>query len=301
MNKPAVVITGCGGMLGEGVYDAFKGAWDVRASDIDQNAPWLEYLDVRDPVAVEQYLSEIKPDAIVHLAALTDMEYCERNSEDAYATNTHAVEYMARYAEANDIPLVYISTAGIFDGKKEGYLESDTPNPLSVYGRSKYEGEIAARKVPKSIVVRAGWMMGGGPTKDKKFVNKMIRQLRAGAKELFVVNDKFGTPCYTYDLAQSLKYLLENGAWGVYHGACDGGASRADTARFLLECLGVADTVSVKEVSSDFFKDNYFAPRPFSERLINTELKRIAPQLTRDWRECLAEYVEKFEWEVSAT
>ncbi len=291
-----VVITGCGGMLGEAVYDVFKDICELHASDIDLNTPWLELLDVAASKNVAAYLAKIKPNYIVHLAALTDMEYCELHPKEAYATNTGGVENVAQYAREHNIPLVYISTAGIFDGVKEEYLEIDTPNPLSVYGKSKYGGELVAKTLPKSIVIRAGWMMGGGPKKDKKFINKIIKQLRAGVKELMVVNDKLGTPCHTYDLAQSIKYLLDHDAYGLYHGACDGGGSRADVARYLLECLGVTDQVKIREVDSSFFKENYFAPRPKSEKLINTELKRIAPHLTRDWHVCLKEYITKFNW-----
>ncbi len=291
-----VVITGCGGMLGEAVYAVFKGQCEVHASDIDVNTPWLDRLDVSNAKDVDIYLQKVKPNYIVHLAAWTDMEYCELHPEGAYATNTGGVENVARYAREHNIPLLYISTAGVFDGEKDEYTEQDIPNPLSVYGKSKYGGELVAKTLPKSIIIRAGWMMGGGPKKDKKFINKIIKQLRAGVKELAVVNDKFGTPCHTYDLAQSIKYLLDHEAYGLYHGACDGGGSRADVARFMLEKLGVADKVKVREVDSTYFKQNYFAARPRSEKLINIELKKIAPHLTRDWQVCLDEYLKRFNW-----
>lgn len=285
-------------MLGEAVYDVFKNACDVRASDIDLNVPWLERLDVAASKDVATYLAIVKPNYIVHLAALTDMEYCELHPEEAYATNTGGVQNVVEYARNHNIPLVYISTAGVFDGEKDEYLESDKPNPLSVYGKSKYGGEIAMNALSKSIIIRAGWMMGSGPSKDKKFINKIIKQLRVGAKELAVVNDKLGTPCYTYDLAQSIKYLLDNNAYGTYHGACDGGGSRADVARFLLECLGLNDQIKVNEVDSSYFSKDYFASRPRSEKLINIEMKKIAPHLTRDWKVCLNEYVKRFDWEL---
>jgi dTDP-4-dehydrorhamnose reductase len=283
-------------MLGVAVYEAFKDCCDVHASDIDVNAPWLERLDVSSAKEVRTYLDKLKPNYIIHLAALTDMEYCELHPDHAHATNTGGVENVARHAREHNLPLVYISTAGIFDGKMDCYGEADIPNPLSAYGMSKYGGELVAKTVPKSIVVRAGWMMGGGPKKDKKFINKIIRQLRAGAREIAVVNDKFGTPCYSYDLAQAVKYLLDHDAYGLYHGACEGGGSRVDIARFLLECLGVVNDVELREVDSSFFAESYFAARPHSEQLVNIELRRIAPHLTRDWRVCLQEYIGRFDW-----
>lgn len=294
--KDKVLVTGCGGMLGEAVHKVFDGVCDVRFTDIDLNEEWLAHLDVSDTAAVAKYLESFSPDYIVHLAALTDMEYCETHTEEADATNAKSVETLAAYAAKNDIPLLYTSTAGVFDGEKDEYFEDDVPNPLSVYGKSKYGGEVFARTVPKHTIIRAGWMMGSGPRKDKKFINKIAKQLAAGATELKVVNDKLGTPCYTYDLAKSIKFLLDNGHYGTFHGACDGGGSRADVARFLLAELGLTTSVSVTEVDSDFFKDSYFAARPRSEQLVNVKLKALAPGLTRDWRVCLAEYVKAFDW-----
>ncbi len=189
-----MLITGCGGMLGEGVYKQFKDRCQVYATDIDLNEPWLERLDVASKKEADAFLSRIKPDYIIHLAALTDMEYCELNPKHAYAVNSEGVENFATYARKHDIPFIYISTAGIFDGEKDEYFEHDVPNPASIYGKSKYAGELIARLVNKSIVLRAGWMMGGGPRKDKKFINKIIKQIRTGTKEIAVVDDKLGTP-----------------------------------------------------------------------------------------------------------
>jgi dTDP-4-dehydrorhamnose reductase len=285
-------------MLGEGVYKRFKDAAIVHATDIDLNEDWLTHLDVRDADQVTERLEEIKPDYIVHLAALTDMEYCETNPDNAYATNSTGVENFREYATKNQTPFVYISTAGIFDGKQDTYHEDDAPNPLSVYGKSKYEGEKIAKTFPKNIVVRAGWMMGGGPRKDKKFINKIVKQLKEGATTIYVVDDKLGTPCYTYDLANILFSALDQELYGsLFHGVCEGGASRADVAKELLRMLGRED-VSIEIVDSDYFKTTYFAPRPFSEKLINTRLKESGLHLTREWRECLEEYVSKFDWAV---
>ncbi|MCX6715584.1 MAG: NAD(P)-dependent oxidoreductase [Candidatus Taylorbacteria bacterium] len=232
-----VLITGCGGMLGEGVYQRFKERCKVFATDRDVNEPWLEYLDVSSKDQVDEYLQKVIPDYIIHLAAFTDMEYCEKNPEETYATNEGGVKNFLPYVRSKNIPFVYISTAGIFDGKKDAYHEEDVPNPLSVYGKSKYAGELAARSAPSSIVIRAGWMMGGGPIKDKKFINKIIKQLQKGVKELSVVDDKLGTPCYTYDLARIIEHLLDKRSFGIYHGACSGAGSRLDIARFMISKL----------------------------------------------------------------
>lgn len=297
--RKIILITGCGGMLGEAVYKQFKDRYQVYATDIDLNEPWLSHLDVSDDKQVQEYGCKIRPDFIIHLAALTDMEYCELHLEETYNINTHGTENMVNLALELNIPLVYISTAGIFDGSKEQYNEDDdplSPAPLSIYGKSKYQGEIAARNYPKSTIIRAGWMMGGGPRKDKKFVNKIIKQLHNEPSEIAVVDDKLGTPTYTYDLAKIIARLLEDKRYGLYHGVCDGGGSRYDVAVYILECLGLKNRVTIRVVSSDYFKNTYFAPRPASEQLGNQKIKNIDPTLIHHWRGCLKDYLERFNW-----
>ena len=164
-------IAGCGGMLGEAFYKQFSD-FDLRCSDIDVNEPWLRKLDFRDLAAYRQEVEAFAPDVLVHLGAYTDLEYCETHVEDTYATNTMAVENAVLIANERDIPVVYISTAGIFDGGKNVFDDWDVPNPLGHYARSKYAGEVyVTQRARRHLVCRAGWMMGGGPRKDKKFIN----------------------------------------------------------------------------------------------------------------------------------
>jgi dTDP-4-dehydrorhamnose reductase len=143
------------------------------------------------------------------LGAYTDLEFCELNIDDTYATNTMAVENAVFIANSLNIPLLYISTAGIFDGKKTCMTIGISLIPLGHYARSKYMGEkYVQAHAHRYIICRAGWMMGGGPTKDKKFINKLVKQLVAGKRELFIVNDKDGTPTFTIDFARNVKLLV---------------------------------------------------------------------------------------------
>lgn len=115
----------------------------------------------------------------MHLAAFTDLEYCEKNVDETYRTNSLAVENAVGVAKITGATLLYISTAGIFDGEKEVYDDYDMPNPLSVYGKAKYMGErFVIENMDKYFVCRAGWMMGGGPKKDKKFINELFKQIQ---------------------------------------------------------------------------------------------------------------------------
>ena len=138
---------------------------------------------------------EFKPDYLFHLGAHTSLEYCELNPDEAYITNTLAVENATHLANELKIPLLYISTAGILMVKKTTMMIGIF-QPLGHYARSKYQGEIVVSKscTQHSLICRAGWMMGSGPKKDKKFIQKLMSQIKEGKKELFVVNDKLGTP-----------------------------------------------------------------------------------------------------------
>ena len=207
-------------MLGDAFHRVFGDAHELKCSDIDVNATGLSPLDFRDFDAYRADVLGFRPDFLFHLGAHTSLEYCEENPDDAYATNTLAVEHAVHIANALNIPLLYISTAGIFDGAQETYDDWDRPNPLGHYARSKYMGErFVAENVREHLVCRAGWMMGGGPAKDKKFVQKLMKQLKDGKRELFVVDDKLGTPTYTIDFARNVDLLLGTGFVGhLQHG-----------------------------------------------------------------------------------
>ena len=287
-----IYIAGAGGMLGDAFHRVFGEAHELKCSDIDVNASWLSYLDFRDFDAYRADVLGFRPDYLFHLGAHTSLEYCEENPDDAYSTNTIAVEHAVQIANELNIPLLYISTAGIFDGAQETYDDWDQPNPLGHYARSKYMGErFVAENVREHLVCRAGWMMGGGPAKDKKFVQKLMKQLKDGKRELFVVDDKLGTPTYTIDFARNVDLLLGTGLWGVYNMVCPGVTSRLEVAQHLVRALGLESDVKVTPVSSDYFAAEYFAARPASERLITKKLDLRDLNIMRDWRVCLEEYL----------
>lgn len=293
--KKKIYIAGCGGMLGEAFYKQFSLDYELKCTDKDVNEPWLSYLDFRDFESYRNEVTLFNPDYLFHLGAYTDLEYCEKHVDDTYNTNTISVENAVFIANELDIPVLYISTAGIFDGKKNLYDDWDLPNPLGHYARAKYAGErFVVENARRYLVCRAGWMMGAGPSKDKKFVQKIMRQLKAGRKELFVVNDKDGTPTYTHDFARNVKVLLEKEYWGLYNMVCGGETSRLEVAAEMIKILGLEGRVQIKAVSSDHFKNEYFAERPPCERLVNKKLNIRQMNLMRDWRIALKEYIEDY-------
>lgn len=290
-----IYIAGCGGMLGEAFYEQFKTDFILKCTDKDVNTLWLTFLDFRDFDAYRKDVFDFKPDYLFHLGAYTDLEFCELNADETYNTNTLAVENAVFIANTLDIPLLYISTAGIFDGIKEFYDDWDKPNPLGVYARSKYMGErYVIENAKRYLVCRAGWMMGGGPVKDKKFIQKLMKQLKEGKKELNIVDDKDGTPTFTHDFARNVKVLLEKEYWGLYNMVCGGQTSRLEVAGELLRILGMDDKVKITPVDSDYFKNEYFAERPPCERLINRKLNIRNINLMRDWKVALKEYIDTY-------
>lgn len=294
MNKK-IYIAGCGGMLGEAFYAQFKNDYIIKCTDKDVNEEWLSFLDFRDFDAYKKDVEKFNPDYLFHLGAYTDLEFCEENERDTYMTNTISVENAVHIANNLNIPLLYISTAGIFDGHKESYDDWDQPNPLGVYARSKYMGErFVVENANRYLICRAGWMMGSGPKKDKKFIQKIMKQLKEGKKELYIVNDKDGTPTYTHDFAKTVKALLEKEYWGLYNCVCGGQTSRLEVAQELIKMLNLENEIKINVVTSAFFKREYFAARPDSERLLTTKLDLRGVNHMRDWKVSLKEYLENY-------
>ena len=293
--KKKIYIAGCGGMLGEAFYKVFDDNFILKCTDIDVNDDWLSFLDFRDYEAYKKDVEKFKPDYLFHLGAYTDLEYCEENPDDTYSTNTLAVENAVYISNKLQIPLLYISTAGIYDGAKETYDDWDLPNPLGHYARSKYAGEVYVEKNSfRYLICRAGWMMGSGPKKDKKFIQKIMRQLKDGKKELFVVDDKLGTPTYTVDFARNVKLLLEKEMWGLYNMVCGGMTGRYEVAEELINILNLSNEIKVTPVDSDYWKKVYYAERPPSERLVAKKLELRGLNVMRDWRVCLKEYISEY-------
>lgn len=282
-------------MLGEAFYKQFIDDFELKCTDKDVNEDWLTFLDFRN---YEDYIDNVKsfnPDYLFHLGAYTDLEFCEENANDTYNTNTLSVENAVYIANELNIPLLYISTAGIFDGGQDIYDDWDKPNPLGVYARSKYMGErFVVENVTKHLVCRAGWMMGAGPNKDKKFIQKLMKQIKEGKKELYIVNDKDGTPTYTQDFAKNVKLLLVKEVWGLYNMVCGGEASRLEVAQELLKILNLENEIKINSVSSAYFRSTYFAERPPSERLINKKLELRGLNIMRDWKVSLKEYINDY-------
>lgn len=283
-----ILVTGANGMLGTSVSKVFCDHDLILTGSIE--------LDVRN---IKQVLSfaDRKLDLILHLAAETDLSRAQFNPIDAYSTNHTGTQNMVELAKILDIPIVYIGTAGIFGGKKKAYTEKDEASPLSHYGWSKYYGELAVALHKKHYIVRGGWAFGGGPEIDKKFINKVFRQIQAGAKRLYGITDIYGNPTYSVDFAKTIKNMVEAKiAYGSYHSSGKGAASRYDVLKAFVDFLGLTNKPELIPVTHDEYFDLFPLQRtPARDEVSsNTKIEKTGLSAMRDWRLALADYTKEF-------
>ncbi len=254
-----VLITGAGGQLGVALAEAFA-ADDVQALT---RAQW----DVRQPPPRFEAL----PDLVLHTAAWTDVDGAEDDPQGAAEVNVGGTSHVARLGR----PLVAYSTDYVFDGRKgRPYVESDSPDPLSVYGRTKLHGEAAAG--PEAWIVRSSWLFG--PT-GHNFVRTMLR-LGQERDEIAVVDDQRGCPTYVGHLAAATRELVDGAPYGIWHLAAGGDCTWADFAEAIFEQAGL--TCRVRRTTTEAFGAR--AARP-AVSILRSE--RGAPELPH-WREGLA-------------
>lgn len=279
-----MLVTGADGVVGGYVREVFGSEYDLDLTDKDT----LDITDPRLPTLIYRNLGNI--DVVLHLAAATDVDECERNPDLAWRTNALGTQNVAAACRKLGARMVYISTAGVFSGDQlEPYTEFDHPHPANVYGRAKLAGEILATELlgPDLLIVRAGWMFGGG-LGDGKFVGMIRRQIENGATELRAVDDKIGSPTFAADLLRTVVMLLGKDAYGVFHGANSGVCSRYDVAAAVRDLLG--SEAAVTAVSSSHFP--LAAPRARSEAMDAYKARLLGYPPQRPWFYALSEYLE---------
>jgi dTDP-4-dehydrorhamnose reductase len=221
-------------------------------------------LDITDEAAVAAVFERERPEVVFNCAAWTNVDGCERDAARAYSVNARGPQILAAQARRCGASLLTISTDFVFDGAKQGfYTQRDDPNPLSVYGAAKLEGERRAQEAnARTLVIRTGWIFGpGGPN----FLSKVIELAQAGAR-LTVIRDAYGTPTYAKDLAKRLRELAERDLPAIYHVVNSGeGASYEEFARAALALSGREEGAVIESVSMDDLERP--APRPRNSRL----------------------------------
>lgn len=273
-----VLVSGAAGTLGSYLPDE---SWIVRTDKPE--------LDVSSRGAVASALDEFQPDFFLHLAAETDVDLCEQEPERAFRVNALGTANVAMECAARGVTLLYVSTAGVFGGSKPtAYNEFDNADPANVYGESKLAGERFVQQMcPLSYIARAGWMIGGGPNGEKKFIAKMLERASKTGK-IVAVDDKIGSPTYAKQFAAGMLRLIETGDFGLYHMVNQGACSRFEVAVEVNRLLG--EPYAVEPAASSIFP--LPAPRARSEVLDNLCLRLRGHEFMSDWRPALAEYIE---------
>ncbi|OWV89208.1 NAD(P)-dependent oxidoreductase [Rhizobium sp. R635] len=283
-----VLVTGATGMLGKYVSDA------LTRMNIDAVAVDRSRFELGNPQGIFDYIMESKPAAVLHLAAETDVDLCERDPQRAGIRNHLATANIAKASAACGAWMLYVSTSNVFGGSGTfEHNELDLPCPLNYYGRSKLMGELEVRRFNpiNHLIVRAGWMIGGGRARDHKFVGKVIEQILNGATSLRAVGDKYGSITRASLLAEFIVWALAQRHTGTVHYSSSGIVTRHNIAEQIVAAL--ERQVQVASVRSSDFPLS--APRPFSEGMtsIYTPTLEGAPQ-PGNWKDDLTQYVETF-------
>lgn len=275
----ATVVTGAGGQLGIELARRLDPQTTVTLT--------RSQLDVTNAPLVERTMSEISPGLIIHAAAATNVDGCERNRAEAYRTNAVGTWNVARAADRAGAPMVYVSTNYVFNGKKLGpYLEYDDAAPLSAYGWTKLHGERAARQVLERLyVVRTSWLYSRW---GRNFLTR-LRQVDESDGPLRYVGDQAANPTNAGDLAAAIVELTETGAFGVHHLVNEGATSWYGWAAAFLAGMGRSD-VGLEEISATEFPRA--ATVPANAELAN-ETARAVDVTLRPWGEALSAHIRE--------
>lgn len=281
-----VLVTGGDGQLGRAIEMVFpkKETFFVTKSDFD----------ITDREKTLYFINTIRPEVVIHTAAYTDVDGCERNKKLAQAVNVGGTKNIAFACQKIDANLVYISTDYVFDGKKKNpYTEADRPNPLSFYGKTKLYGEEIAKTSPKYLIIRTAWLFGEG----KNFV-KTILQIARQKSEIKVVADQIGSPTYALDLAKAIYKLvyglrIMNQQSEIYHITNSGQCSWYQFACEIIKIKRLkTKIIPITTADWQVIKPDS-AKRPLYSVLDCSKIKKLGIAM-RPWQEALKDYLKIF-------
>ncbi len=274
-----ILITGSNGMLGHDLEEVLKDKHELVLTT-------SKTLDITDKDKTMEIIKENNPDIVINSAAYTDVDGCETNQDLAYSVNGEGVRNLALACREIDCPLVHVSTDYVFDGSaREPIAENGEIGPISVYGKSKLEGEQAIQEIlDKYFIIRTAWLYG---INGKNFPKTML-ELAKNHSEITVVYDEVGTPTYTPDLAYGISQLIETDYYGIYHLTNSGYCSWCEFARYIFEIAG-SDVNVIPVTASEFSRP---APRPSYSVLKNEKWIENGFKPLRDYKEAIKEYIE---------
>ena len=287
-----VLVTGINGQLG---YDVVKELQNRNHTPIGVDR---EDMDLTSPEQIKECIQNVKPEVIIHCAAYTAVDAAEDNEELCRRVNALAVKDIAECAKELDIPMIYISTDYVFNGKKgietedkmsnkdnyKEYLENDNTNPVNLYGKTKLEGELYVRELlEKHYIVRISWVFGEN---GNNFIDTMIR-LSKDRSELNVIDDQIGSPTYTKDLAPLLVDMIETDKYGTYHATNDGFCSWYEFAREIFNIANI--DITVNPIPTSQYPTR--AARPINSKMSKQKLIDNGFSTLRSWKDALKDYI----------
>lgn len=274
-----ILLFGGSGMLGTELLKSLYGPGDQVF------APSENDIDIGDEAAVFSCFAEFTPEVVIHAAAYTNVDGCETNPHLAYQVNAEGTEHVVRATAGVGAAILYVSTDFVFDGRKrQPYLPTDSPHPLSVYGASKLAGEKHVRaKIERHWVVRTAWLFGAG---GRNFISTILATADKG-KKLEVVDDQIGCPTYARDLAHAIAEIVRGEDYGTWHVTNAGSCSWFDLAR---EALAISGRTSAKISAISSAKLHRPARRPLYSVLANAP-GRLPFSPPRPWQEAVAAYL----------
>ncbi len=275
-----IVITGGKGMLGRTLVKKLSGH-EIIIADKDT-------LDITDSSGTDAFIKKNMPGAVIHCAAMTDVDGCEADKDGAFRINAIGSANVASSCRRYGARLIAISTDYVFDGGSTNpYNEYDVPAPKTVYGKSKYAGEEMVRNhCPNHIIARVSWLYGqGGPS----FIHTMMKLADGSRPELKIVRDQIGNPTSTDAVASALlNFLEENSLCGTFHVTCEGEASWYDLAEELFALKNINQKI-VGCTTEEFPRP---APRPLNSRLDKMNMRLCGLPAMPHWKDALRDFLK---------
>ncbi len=280
-----IIVTGCNGQLGRAINKIYQNSTEYECVNTD-----VAELDITQIEAVDKFVSEVKPYAIINCAAHTNVNACETDVDNAYKINAIGPRNLSIAASRVHAKLMHISTDYVFDGHASTpYTEFDATAPKTVYGKTKLAGEYFVKEFAKEyFIVRTAWLYGDG----KNFVKTMLG-LAKNHDKVTVVGDQFGSPTSADELAGMIAHLLPTDNFGVFHGTCEGVTNWADFTRAFYGLAGIStvvETVTTEEYDKN--TTGIVAPRPAYSVLDNYMLRLTTNYRFADWEKAIADYIK---------
>ncbi len=280
-----ILVTGGKGQLGTDCVRVFRETHEVLAIDLDE-------LDITRLADLEALIQKFMPNIIINCAAYTQVDNCEIEKDLAWNVNVTGTENLVRCLKKQGGRLIHISTDYVFDGRKkipEPYVEKDQPNPISYYGKTKYESEKVVRSASeRHVIVRPAWMYG---VNGHNFLKTMLKlALKNPENEIRVVDDQYGSPTWSYGLALQIQRIIETDAGEIYHATAEGYCTWFELAGYFLNKMQVPHTII--PCTSEEYPTR--AQRPKNSILENRHLKEKGINIMAQWQEDIDQFVSRF-------